>query len=435
MTNLGPAYVLAHVTRSVSVLAALALCVSPAAAQPDLPLHDALRAPLRGFTTSDLRSIQPMLEQGAVGMIELDEPPVLPGIHLAVEVNASADTLYEILSHPEGFPEFMPALSDVTVVERHGRSVAYEWHWQTSVFSLGGHAMLTTYAPGPAQRQRGYRIVVERTDGDLGRGREVWRIVPRGEDRSLLTLSTRMDLRDANYVTRQMQSAGRSLSRSITLTLGLGKMLRAQEEAERRAGLPPRTSQGELHRPTIDMRALEPLLRRGDVILVEAAGAELRQAAVMTRYERPDAQVRSIMIDPVAFAQALIQGSSATIAGERTETGVEFDWRVDLPLVGTGGSMRLSEQPDTTIELEGLEGAMQGGVWRFVTSALPSGATGVLGWARFEVADANFLLRAIIDADRGFRAGLSAATLVMMARALRIRLLLMRPDEVHVPAG
>jgi len=251
----------------------------------------------------------------------------------------------------------------------------------------------------------------------------------------MLTLSTRMDLRDANYVTQQMRAAGRSLSRSITMTLGLGMMLRAQAEAERRAGREARTVGSDLSRPAFEMARLEPLLRRGDVILVEAAGTELRQASVWTRYERPEAQVRSIMMDPVAFAQALIQGSSATISGERDEHGVDFEWRVDLPLVGTHGSMRLENLADGVIELQALEGAMHGGRWRFDTERLPSGATGVVGWARFEVADANFLLRAIVDADRGFRAGLSAATEVMMARALRIRLRLMRPDEVHVPGG
>lgn len=435
MTNLAARPVRPSVTRLVCVVAALALLAGPAAAQEELAAHDALRAPLRGFTSADLRTLEPLMRQGVVGMIELDAPPMLPGIHLAVPVNAPADSLFEILSHPARFPEFMPAVSDVTIQERRGQSMAYEWHWQTSVFSLGGQAMLTTYVPPPAQRGRGYRIVVERTRGDLGRGREVWRILPRGADRSVLLLSTRMDLRDANYVTRQMRRAGRSLSRSVTLAMGLGMVLRVRAEAERRAGRPARTVAGSLHRPAIDIDRLEPLLRRGDLILVEAGGTELRQATVITRYERPEAQVRSIMLDPVAFTQALIQGSSASISGQRTDAGVRFEWRVDLPLVGTSGSMFLREHADDTIELAALEGAMQGGVWRFATSRLPSGATAVMGWARFEVADANFLLRAIVDADPGFRAGLSAATLVMMARALRIRLHQMRPDEVHVPAG
>lgn len=436
MTNLAPARVGPHVTRYLSwVVAVVCLATATDASAQERPAHDALEAPLRGFTARDLSRLESLMADGAVGLVDHDTPPLLPGVHLAVPVDAPAHLIAEILTHPERYPDFMPALSEVVIDEREASTIAYSWRWQTSVFSLGGRAMQTVFAPPPRQTRRGWRIVVERTDGDLGHGREVWRIRPQGPNRSILTLSARMDLRDANSVTRTMAAAGRSLSRSITLAMGLGMVLRTQAEAERRAGRPPRAVDGELHRPAIDMRPLEPLLQRGDLILVEAAGTELRQAAVMTRYDRPEAQVRSIMLDPVAFAQALIQGSSASIAQARGEDGVRFDWRVDLPLIGTSGSMRLREREGGTVELDALEGAMQGGRWRFDTMELPSHATGVLGWARFEVADANFLLRAIVDADAGFRAGLSAATEVMMARALRIRLLMMRPDEVHVPSG
>ena len=52
---------------------------------------------------------------------------------------------------------------------------------------------------------------------------------------------------------------------------------------------------------------------------------------------------------------------------------------------------------------------------------MPANATGVVGWATFDVGDTNFLLRAIVDADSALRPGLNAAAEVMMARALRIR--------------
>lgn len=425
-------------SKVIPMLVGLALAlsfahVSPVAAQAR-DRYDARELPLHGFTTRDLRRVAPMLRHGVVGLVQHDNGPILAGIHLAISIDAPASVVASILTHPEGYPAFMPALSQVTIQEREGNSVAYAWRWQTSIFSLGGRAMQTVFAPPAGQERRGWRIAVERTEGDLGHGREIWRVRPAGPNRCVLTLSTRMDLRDANSVTRTMAAAGQSLSRSITLAMGLGMVLRTQAEAERRAGRPARTVSDQLRRPDIDMAHLEPLLRRGEVLLIEAAGTEIRQAAVMTRYERPEAQVRSIMLDPVAFTQALIQGSSASVADERTPEGLRFEWRVDLPLIGTSGAMLLRERDGGLIELDAVEGALDGGRWRFETTSLPSGATGVFGWARFEVASANFLLRAVVEADRGLRAGLSAATEVMMARALRIRLRMMRPDEVHVPA-
>lgn len=404
------------------ILVALALLVAAPCSAQERGSHDAGEAALRGFTRADLARIEPLLAQGVFGMVEHAQGDILPGIHLATEVEAPASVMADVLAHPDRYPTFMPALSAVTLRESEGGVTGFTWQWRTSVFTLGGEAMLTVFAPRSPNSPRGYRIILERTDGDLGHGREVWRIIPRGPGRCLVMLSSRMDLTDSNYVTRQMANASRSLSRSINLAMGFAMLLRARGEAERRVGFVRPELSDELSRPVVNLAALEPLMQRGDLLLVSAAGTQLRQAAVMTRYDRELAQVRDIMMNPVAFAQALIQGSSASIRESRDEEGVTFDWRVDLPIIGTGGSMLLSEPDPQTVVLSAREGAMQGGLWRFETGRLPSGATSVMGWAQFDVADVNFLLRAVVDADGGFRAGLSAATEIMMARALRIRL-------------
>ncbi|MCA9606715.1 MAG: SRPBCC family protein [Myxococcales bacterium] len=416
----------------VAVALAL-LCTTPTEAQETLPPHDALRAPLHPLTSRDLARLEPLMALGVAGIVEHDMPPLLPAIHYAVRIDAPAETVAEIVATPEGFPELLPAVNEVRIEERRGNSVAYHWQWQTSVFSLGGRAMLTNYAPPAAQRERGWRVVVERTEGDLGHGREVWRIRPTDDGGTVLALSTRMDLADANYVTRQMPSSGRSLSRSITMTTALAMMLRVQAEAERRAGRPPRVLDPELRRPAIDVRPLEPMLLHADIVLIEAAGEQFRQSAVITRYPRREAQVRSVMGDPVAFSEALIQGSTATVTGQPAPRTVAFDWRYDMPLVGASGSMVMREREDRVLELDATEGSMRGGRWRFETSRLPSGATAVLGWAHFDVAEGNFVLRAICDADPTFHVGLGASTEIMMARAVRIRIDRIPEAEDHVP--
>ena len=189
----------------------------------------------------------------------------------------------------------------------------------------------------------------------------------------------------------------------------------------------------ELRRPAIDVRPLEPMLLHADIVLIEAAGEQFRQSAVITRYPRREAQVRSVMGDPVAFSEALIQGSTATVTGQPAPRTVAFDWRYDMPLVGASGSMVMREREDRVLELDATEGSMRGGRWRFETSRLPSGATAVLGWAHFDVAEGNFVLRAICDADPTFHVGLGASTEIMMARAVRIRIDRIPEAEDHVP--
>ena len=408
-----------HPLRSVAAaLGALSMALLPFAARAQAP--DALEAPLRGFTTAELARVEPLLADGIVGLIELGHGDEIPAVHLAAEIAAPPDAVRDLLASPAGYPSFMPAVSEVVEHERHGNVLAFTWRWRTSIFTLGGQANVAVFSPPPAQRARGHRVVVERTAGDLGQGREVWRILPRGEG-SLLLLSTRVDMRDANPITRQMASASRSLSRSINLAMGFGMLARVRIEAERRAGFERPSVQIALRRPDVDLRVIDPLLRRGDFLFIETNGTELRQASVATRLPHTEARVREIMLDPVAFTQALIAGSHASVR-QRDEDGTLFDWAVDLPLIGTGGTMRLHEEPDRTIHLDATSGALDGGHWRFVTQPLGGAATGVLGWAEFDVGSANFLLRAVVEADTSLRPGLSAATEVMMVRALRIRL-------------
>jgi hypothetical protein len=385
---------------------------------------------LRGFSTNELDLIAPLLGQGVVGLVELPRGDALPGIHLAAVVEAPASVVRDVLARPSAYPSFMPAVSEVVEHERHDDAVAFTWRWRTSIFALGGDATLTRFEPPPDDSARGYRFVFERTRGDLGQGREVWRVLPRGSRESLVLVSTRMDLRDANYLTRQMASASLSLNRSINLAMGLGTLTRVRLEAERRSGgSSPRAEDVASSRaaprtftaPAVDPARLESLLRRGDLVIVGVRGAQLEQTSIVTRLPHAEASVRAIMLDPVAFAQALISGSRAVVR-QRSAEGVLFDWAIDLPLIGTGGSMRLREAEDRTVHLDAVSGAMSGGGWRFSTRVLPSGATAVTGWARFDVSGANFLLRAIVDADASFQPGLSAATEVMMARALRARL-------------
>ena len=73
------------------------------------------------------------------------------------------------------------------------------------------------------------------------------------------------------------------------------------------------------------------------------------------------------------------------------------------------------------MHLDATAGALDGGQWRFETQRLRSGGTAILGWASFDVRTANFLIRAIVDADAALGPGLNAATILMMSRALRIR--------------
>ncbi|MGF1469804.1 MAG: SRPBCC family protein, partial [Sandaracinaceae bacterium] len=381
----------------------------------------AARRPSLGPT--ERARLAPLAARGLVGAVELRRGGLLSGMVLMTEVRASPSVVASVVGDPAAYPRFMPAVSEVTVTERSAASTAFRWRWRTAVFSFAGRAFLTSYPPPADRPEQGYRIELRRTSGDLGEGREVFRILPHGPGRSLLVHASRMDIRDANYLTRRVVGRNRSINRSVALAIATGTVLRTRLEAERRAGRSPRPAPrrdaSSLRAPDVDPRPLLGLLRRSDVLFIEVEGATFVQTAILSRIPKDEARVRTAMLDPEAFTAGLSE-ATRVVATRRSPDGTAFDWVFDVPLIGSRGSMLLREE-GSTIALDGTRGALDGGRWRFRHRGLPDGSTAVLGWAAFDVADGSFLLRAIVNADPAFRPGLSSAMLVMMSRALRIR--------------
>lgn len=422
-------------SRTIASLASLLLLAvgSVAAAQPDPAQAD--RA-LATFTPAELALLEPLLANGTVSLVEFATAQTVPAVVIATEVDAPASVVADVISDPRRYPDFMPALDEVHLEAETADGLSYSWEWRTAIFTLRGTQAMQRYAPPPDHPEIGWRFVVRSTGGDLGAGRSVWRVLPRG-DRTLLITSSRMDLRDANYLARQLAAAGTSMNRTVNVSINFAMILRTRVEAERRAGrtrTPLVIAAGEPERPTVDARALGPLLGRGDLTWVETTGTDLGRVAVIGRVHTDVETTRAAMLDPEGFTASLVAGSSATVV-DREGTTTRFRWGLDLPLVGTSGQMRLGEQePGGRMFLDGEEGALSHARWRFETLASGAAGTTVVSWGRFDPADGLWLLRVVSEADAAFRPGLATATQLMMIRGLRHRLLTpQRPTPTPAP--
>jgi hypothetical protein len=328
-----------------------------------------------------------------------------------------------VIGEPAHYPDVMPALDSVTVTSREGDAQSYDWEWHTSIFTLRGANTMERYAPPADAPQRGYRFVVRSEGGDLGTGRTVWRVIPQGPGRSLVMTSSRMDLRDANYIARQLAAASSTMNRSIHVALAFSMMLRTRAEAERRSGfarahLP--VAEGEPIEPSFDPTVYEHLLERGDLMWVETSdGSDQGRVVGIGRIHTDEARTRAAILDPAGFTQGLLQGAHANMLP--SDDGTRFEWGIDLPLVGTTGIMHMREQPDGILALDGESGALGGARWRFRTRTRDYG-TLLVGWGRFDLGDGLWLVRVVQDADPAFRPGLSSSAELMMVRGLRTRL-------------
>ncbi|MCS6800079.1 MAG: hypothetical protein NZ898_16435 [Myxococcota bacterium] len=407
-----------------STLVWICVCGWAASARAQQEPPGAAVAPLGAFTRAERALLAPHFERGAVILVEFSDDVALPGIVMGLPVRAAAADLAALLAEPTGYPRFMPALDTVQPIDRRGSLLAYRWTWRTALFTLRGNALVTRWPPPGTRADRPHRVDVRATGGDLGTGRLVWRVYPWGPERSLLVLSARLDVRGANWITRQIQDGIRSVNRSFNIALGLTMLLSTRREAEQRAGMRGlhavvEEPLPEPRRPDVDVVALAPTLARGDLILLELHGERLAQASVIGRCWNEPGAVRAVMHDPRAFAPALIAGSWAHVLAERDEV-LDVAWGVRMPLLGTEGRLRVQRAPGL-VEMHAVEGALRGGYWRFEQGLLPWGEAHLVGWTRFDPRTANWLLRMLVDGTPDFGLGIVAGAQVMVLRALRTR--------------
>lgn len=401
----------------------LLLCLRPdhLGAQPPV-VHDARTDRLQGLTRADLAPLEPALLRGPVGLIEFadKETDELPAINLASIVHAPARDIAALLRNPRGYPKFMRTLDEVEVISNDAHGLVYDWRWQVSLFSLQGRNALTVLDPPPNRPNAGYRIAIDSQSGDFGAGRITLRVLPRGAKESLLIVSMRLDLRAANYVARKLATAARSINRSANMSLAYTLLLSTRRAAETRAGYKPQgVPQPELHKPQLAPEALLPLLTRGDLVLLDMTGDRLDQLALFGVIRHPSSLVRDVMLDADGFGAALLPGSSAEVVSRKGPT-TTFDWDIDLPLIGVSGRMQMRDA-NPVVAVDAIDGALTGGRWNFESTPLGKEASMIASWASFDLRTASWFMRSLADADPFLGHGMSAASQLMLVRAIRSR--------------
>ncbi|MFW6051247.1 MAG: hypothetical protein ACODAU_08740 [Myxococcota bacterium] len=400
--------------RSMLVLAlasAVAAVSGRAPARADAP--EAATARLGYLSPAERKLLSPFLEQGPIALVEFAEDTELPALVVATQVRAPAREVADIVRNVEAYPRFMPALDEVRVSGNRGPTTSYEWVWRTAIFTLKGRNVMTEYPAGRGGR-RPHAFGVRSVQGDLGAGRFMWQVFPEGEDRSLLLLASRLDMRHANWIAEQLSAGGNGVNRTINLSLAFLMLLSTKAQAEGgNLTFAPRGGR----EPFLRVPRLRGLLRRGDLVLLDMRGGRLDDVRVIGRMGRSEEVVRSVVTEPENFGGALLQGSRARVVS-REEDRVVFDWKIPLPLVGSSGRMRLWEQQNGVVAVDALSGGLSGGKWRFAIHPWGHDAA-LVGWARFDPAKTSWLLERLVRSVPYFREGVSAASQVMVIRSIR----------------
>ena len=241
----------------------------PALAENKTGKVDASVARLGALSAAERELLKPHLAHGPVILTEFQNRQTdLPAVIYAARIHAPAQTVAAVIGKPSEYPRFMTALTSVDVREVTGSMTGFDWTWGVSLFTMSGRNVMTTY---PGNAERGYRFDIRTIGGELGIGRVMWRVYPDGRGKSLVVFSSRLDMRDANYITRQLAAEGNAVNRTINVAVAMVTLLEIKAESERRAGT---YVEGVYHtkplrRPEVDMKALWQLLGRGDLVLMD----------------------------------------------------------------------------------------------------------------------------------------------------------------------
>ena len=403
---------------------ALVLLVSIAWGSTGLAEHrsgkvDASVARLGSLSLQERALLEPHLAQGPVILTEFQNRQTdLPAVIYAARIHAPAATVAEVIANPADYPRFMEALKDVDVKSIRNQMTAFDWSWGLTLFSLTGQNVMTAY---PGNPEDGYRFDIRTTGGDMGIGRVMWRVYPEGPKKSLIVFSSRLDMRDANYVTRQLASQGNAVNRTINVAVAMVTLLEIKVESEKRAGthIVAKYRTKPLQRPSIDFNALRGLLVRGDLVFMDIDGDTMQGVTVVGRSGTTVERVRRVMLDPEIFSQSLLHGTCAQVV-DRTEEGVRFTWEIPIPLLHVGGEMILRPSP-SIVAVDGISGTLSEGQWRFDTFRYRGREAGVVAWATFDPADSPKLIRKLIARNAHFSHGFVAATQLAVMRSLRTR--------------
>ena len=382
---------------------------------------EALNQRLEALDDEERSLLAPMLERGPVALVEVaKDSETLPAVLVATYVDAPADQVAGIISKPKDYPKFMKTLDNVEVLSQNQTQTAYKWTWQTGVLFLEGENRMTSFPPPAGHPELGHRISVKSERGQLGEGRLLWRVFPAGEKRSLLMLAMRVDMREANFVMRQLEAAAKSVNRSVNLALCYVMVLGTKREAERRAGSPATYPKNVVFEaPKYDLVKLKKLLSRADLLTMELTPTGIGRLSIVGRTGMSPEALRPVMTEPETFGKALVPGSYTRVT-KREGTQKTFEWGINLPLIGTSGVMSMKEQ-GPTLFIDAVDGALKGGKWRFETPTLPTGEAVVLGYSIFDITRTTWLIEKIAAMDPYMGHGLAAASQVMMLRALRKR--------------
>ncbi len=379
-------------------------------AAPASPALDPLRP-------DEIEALRPIARRGAAVLVRNVDSGRDARITVVVRSSAPLQTVHDVIATPEQYPSFMTGITNLQVLSRFQRRIAFRFHVAVSIFDVTTLASLHVV--------NAQRIDGELLQSDLGPGGLRWDLYPDG-DGTLIAYTTWGDPSQANWFLRVLARvspstiAGMQLGYDVLLALAAGR--RAEIVVGSRLPARPRdrfAATGEIEPPAPG--AWTWLTRDAVVgaIALDAAGTITQSTVAMwsatpppalcARLERIDQYTRwwTPMRDVrVVSGVGLTQRFHSVVDTVLFRTEGDQDRVVDVGPFGP------------RVVWRGVAGDYRGDVQRWDVVAHPQGGSVVMLSGGAEYNRTGMIARALLDRDTWMMPGYSVALKMVFMRGL-----------------
>ena len=190
---------------------------------------------LQGPTSAVLAALRPLLSRGPAFIVRDPDAGPDARITLVTLANASAEGVRRVVTTPAEYPTFMPMLRSVEVISRHESRTAFRFVVAAPLFNVNALCEM---------RELGERRVdVIVTQSETGPGGSRWDLLPDGDARSIVALTTWGDPSEGHWLLRQLArrspSAIAGMNIATDSVLALGAVRRAEIQGGLRLPMRP----------------------------------------------------------------------------------------------------------------------------------------------------------------------------------------------------
>lgn len=373
-----------------------------------------------GLSKSELSAVRPLLERyGTVTLSETGPNGQPRAMTSAIRIAATREQIFKVLENPENFYYISTLFKENTVLQSHDNSRAWSWASRHKLFSFTGVNTMALYPP----RRADVRV----TKSNIGAGDFRLQMYADGKKHTVLVVSGILNVDSSEWLIRFLVGRSPVMRQAMNVAIGIVMIKGIKDMAERSASgkaLDKHETRGKRRAaatqplPDGDIKALDPLLQRGMVVVTRSvAGGRLDQVTALQKLKAKQGKVLAAVASPQLYPKMLGAISELEVH-ERDKQKVEFSWKFGLSVFGLGSRNLMTFTP-SGVRVQALSGELKDAEWSWQLAGDGPESTILAyhGWA--DLGSAADILKISIKREPYLEHGFMAGSNMVMLSAVR----------------